>query len=172
LLERGLEQIRRTVSALLVEVRPDPGRFGPGDMADIAELIAPQVREGRLSLDWDNRLTTELPLPAGAVRRILLNLALNAAQAAPCDSTVSARAMVVDGHLQLALSNAGEAIPQQRLALLFEPFTSGRDDGSGLGLWLVDQLVRQLRGGIEVASEPGHTVFTVTLPLGEPHDPA
>jgi len=171
LLERGLVQIRRTVSALLVEVRPDPGRFGPGDMDDIAELIAPQVRERRLDLDWDNRLLEELPLPAGAVRRILLNLALNAAQAAPRDSTVSAQAQVIDGRLQLSLSNAGAAIPLQRQALLFEPFASGRDDGSGLGLWLVDQQVRQLHGSIEVVSESGSTVFTVTLPLGDAHEP-
>ena len=44
---------------------------------------------------------------------------------------------------------------------------SGRHGGIGLGLSIAQRLVGQLGGLIESSSEPGHTVFTVYLPLGE-----
>ena len=166
LLERGLDQIRHTVSALLVEVRAEPRHLGPSDVDDIAELVAPHIRDKRLRLDLDNRLTGELELPAGPVRQILLNLALNATQAAPADSALSIRVETADGGLRMRVTNAGEEIPAPRLRHLFEPFATDGPTRLGLGLWVTDQTVRQLDGRIQVVSTPEQTSFEVFLPLG------
>ncbi len=165
--ERGLDQIRHIVSALLVEVKAEPRNLSPKDVDDIAELIAPQVRERRLQLRWDNRLARDLPLPAGPVRQILLNLTLNAVAASPEGETLEVRAEVQDRALRLRVVNAGGAIGEARLAHLFEPFAASGSGGSGLGLWLTDRTVHQLGGHIHVSSEPGDTRFEVTLPLEE-----
>jgi nitrogen-specific signal transduction histidine kinase len=53
---------------------------------------------------------------------------------------------------------------------LFEPFTSLREGGSGLGLWVIYQIVQQLEGLITVQSEPDQTRFTVQLPLERQHE--
>ncbi len=166
LMERGLDQIRHTVSALLVEVRAEPRRLSPSDVNDIADLIAPQIREKRVNLDLDNRLTQTLDLPAGPVRQILLNLALNAAQAAPLDSTVSILVEIEDRSLHLIVANNGEAIAEQQMRSLFEPFTADGPQRLGLGLWVTDQTVRQLNGHIQVRSTQARTAFDVLLPLG------
>jgi two-component system, NtrC family, sensor kinase len=166
LVERGLDQIRHIVSALLVEVKAEPRNLSPRDVDDIAELIAPQVRERHLELDWRNHLGENLPLPAGPVRQVLLNLALNATQASPEGGPLGVLVEAKEGTLRLEVTNAGEAIDEARLGHLFEPFAPSTSGGSGLGLWLTDQAVRQLGGHIEVQSNPGQTRFTVVLPIG------
>jgi two-component system NtrC family sensor kinase len=168
LLERGLDQIRQIVSALLVEVKAEPRDLTPKDIDDIAELIAPQARKRRLTLQWDNRLSRDLPLLAGPVRQVLLNLALNAAQASPAGGSVEVVAETRDDELHLLVTNAGDAIDAAKLGQLFEPFVADGSGGSGLGLWVTDRTVHQLGGAIRVRSEPGTTVFEVVLPLGEP----
>ena len=61
----------------------------------------------------------------------------------------------------------GPGIPANISKTLFYPMVSGRHGGNGLGLSIAQRLVGQLGGLIESSSEPGHTVFTVYLPLGE-----
>ncbi|HSD60968.1 MAG TPA: ATP-binding protein, partial [Burkholderiales bacterium] len=67
--------------------------------------------------------------------------------------------------LVLVVGNDGAHIPPERMQLLFEPFSSGRVDGHGLGLWVTYQIVTQLGGEVAVTSEPGDTRFTVQLPI-------
>jgi signal transduction histidine kinase len=166
LLERGLDQIRHVVSALLVEVKEAPRELTPKDIDDIAELVAPRVRETHLHLIWENRLARPLALPAGPVRQILLNLALNAAQATPAGEAMAVLVEAEAGALRMRVTNAGVPIPEARLDRLFEPFAESSSGGSGLGLWMTDQTVRQLGGRIHADSRPGQTTFEVTIPVG------
>lgn len=170
LIERGLTQIRDTVSALLVESRLESRALTPADLEDARTLVAVQVQSKRLRLDWRNEVTEPLPLPSAQVRQILLNLLLNAVQASPEASAVQC-AMTVDTALTLTVANAGPAIPERRRQHLFEPYfgTEG-GEGHGLGLWVTYQLVNQMHGSISVESVPGHTRFTVILPLLGPHE--
>ena len=48
---------------------------------------------------------------------------------------------------------------------LFEPYYTSRNEGSGLGLWVTYQIVRQLGGEIQAVSRDGDTCFVVTFPL-------
>lgn len=166
LIERGLTQIRSTVSALLVEARLESRALTPADIEDVRTLIAADVQAKRLVLDWVNGLTEPLPLPSAQVRQILLNLLLNAVHAAPAQGQVSVGVDPQAHRLVLRVDNDGPAIPARRREHLFEPFFS-ESGGHGLGLWMTYQLVRQLQGEIEVDSQTGHTSFTVILPLDE-----
>lgn len=166
LIERGLTQIRSTVSALLVEARLESRALAPADIEDLRTLIAADAQARTLSLDWSNDLSEPLPLPSAQVRQILLNLLLNAVHAAPAGGRVSLSAEPHAHELVLRVNNDGPAIPARRREHLFEPFF-GEGEGHGLGLWVTYQQVQQLRGKIEVDSQPGHTRFTVTLPLDE-----
>jgi signal transduction histidine kinase len=167
LMERGLDQIRHIVSALLIEVKPEQRPLTPQDVDDIAELVAPMLRERELDLHIDNRLDRAVALPAGPVRQILLNLALNAVQAAPAGEHVDMHVSQDDTTLRIHVSNSGPEIPAERLGRLFEPFDSRDGDESSLGLWLTHLTVTQLNGRIDAGSSDGRTDFTVRLPLGE-----
>ncbi len=162
LIERGLIQIRDTVSALLVEAKLESRALSPDDLEDVRTLIAADSQH--LLLDWHNEVGEALPLPSAQIRQILLNLLLNAVQASPEDATVSCSMSVSEGRLILVVANAGAAIPERRRQHLFEPYF-GETEVHGLGLWVTYQLVNQLHGDITVESVPGHTRFRVSLPL-------
>jgi signal transduction histidine kinase len=166
LIERGLTQIRSTVSALLVEARLESHALTPEDVEDVRTLAAAELPARQVRLDWHNQLTEPVPLPSAQVRQVMLNLLLNALHAAPEGSGVGFRVELRHGELVIVVGNGGPAIPERRREHLFEPFF-GEGEGHGLGLWVTYQLVQQLRGKIEVESLPGYTCFTVHLPVEE-----
>jgi len=165
LLERGVEQIRDTVSALLVESRREPRELGRQDLEDVHTLVESQLRERSGRLQWDNTVDGSLPLPSTLVRQILLNLLLNAIQAVERGGRIACRIGVEAKALVLAVENEGPTLAPEILESLFEPYASFREEGRGLGLWVTYQIVAQLRGSIEVESAHGMTRFRVYLPL-------
>ena len=60
----------------------------------------------------------------------------------------------------------GPGIPEAIRERIFYPLVSGRAEGSGLGLTLAQTFVNEHHGTIECESRPGHTCFTLLLPLG------
>ncbi len=166
LLERGLSQMRETLSAMLVEVRASKRRpLNRQDIDDVVTIVRQGDKKHPVALEIDNGIVGEVNIPANLVRQILLNLLLNARAAAEQDS---ARASVAQPgeHLIIKVSNSGPAIPPDVLEHLFAPFNGGTESGHGLGLWVTHQLVEQLHGGITVDSQDGMTRFVVTLPVG------
>lgn len=167
MLERGLKQIQETVAALLVQAR-DPGRpLSTQDLEDVRTLIHPQVVKKSLRFDWRVDLPAEVSLPAAACRQILINLLLNAVQATPEQGRVSLELGSKDDGLALCVINQAEAIPPAQMERLFEPFVSGREGGSGLGLWVTYQIVSQLGGRISAVCVEGEVRFSVWLPKGD-----
>ena len=114
--------------------------------------------------------------------QIVLNLLKNAAQASGTQGTITLRTRY-DGALRVRGAGGGRAaapvqveviddgpgIPPEIAANLFEPFVSGRENGTGLGLALVAKLVAEHDGLIGVDSVPGRTVFRLSLPRADAH---
>ncbi|ESW62150.1 MAG: ATPase [Rhodobacter sp. CACIA14H1] len=67
--------------------------------------------------------------------------------------------------LQIEIIDDGPGIPPEIAADVFEPFVSGRENGTGLGLALVSKIISDHEGWISVDSVPGRTVFRVSLPM-------
>ena len=67
--------------------------------------------------------------------------------------------------LQIEIIDDGPGIPPDIAADIFEPFVSGRENGTGLGLALVSKIITDHGGLIGVESVPGRTVFRLSLPL-------
>jgi signal transduction histidine kinase len=164
LLERGLRQIQAIVSALLVQARVETHPLSRADLDDLQTLIHPQVSKKGIRLDWVCGLTERVPLPSTSVRQILINLLLNAIQAAPQGGQVGMVCQPQGSHLLLRITDDGPGIDEDHIQRLFEPFYSGTG-GHGLGLWITYQTVSQLGGSIEVRRlEPG-TEMEVRLPF-------
>lgn len=166
-LERGLQHVSDTVGALLVEARVQPRSVTHQDFDDVHTLIEPQGAKKSLRLDWQVDLPQTLPLPASLVRQIVINLLLNAVQAAPTNGEVALKASMHENALALRVANDGELPPADVLARIFEPFVSGRDGGHGLGLWVTYQTVQQLGGHIAVERNDGKVIFRAELPIEE-----
>jgi two-component system nitrogen regulation sensor histidine kinase GlnL len=67
--------------------------------------------------------------------------------------------------LQVEVIDDGPGLPPEIAADVFEPFVSGRENGTGLGLALVSKLIGDMDGWISVDSVPGRTVFRLSLPI-------
>jgi two-component system nitrogen regulation sensor histidine kinase GlnL len=67
--------------------------------------------------------------------------------------------------LQVEIIDDGPGIPPEIAQEIFEPFVSGRENGTGLGLALVSKIVSEHDGWISVDSVPGRTVFRISLPV-------
>ncbi len=167
LIERGLHQIKNTVGALLVEAKVSRNPLTREDLEDVRTLALSQEYESTATLLWQNGIPGVVALPSTQVRQVLLNLLLNAFQAAPEGGRVWVGIGESEGQLCIDVANEGAPIPEERLPFLFEPFATRRESGNGLGLWVNYQIVRQLGGSIEVASDQGVTSFAVRLPIPE-----
>lgn len=165
LLERGLLQIKNTIGALLVEAKFQSHPLTVQDIEDTRILVLANARNASTQLVWENDITGTLPLPSTPVRQVIINLLLNAIQAS--QGHVYCHILVRDNNLMLTVRNDGKHISTEQMSYLFEPFSSGREGGHGLGLWMTYQIVAQLGGVIGMQSEPGETEFTVTLPMGD-----
>lgn len=66
---------------------------------------------------------------------------------------------------KIEIIDNGPGIPQELQETVFYPMVSGRADGTGLGLAITQNIISQHQGLIECESHPGHTVFSIFLPL-------
>ena len=166
LVERGLNQIRDIVAALLVEARSHSRLLTPQDIEDVHTLLAQEAKKHEVDWTWDNRVEAGTGLPATLVRQVLINLVLNAVQAAGPGGRVAVRCAMTGPGLEIVVENDG-ALPEAVMAHLFEPFSGGNEDGHGLGLWISHRIVDQLGGRIAAESQDGRTRIGVELPRGE-----
>jgi signal transduction histidine kinase len=101
-----------------------------------------------------------------AFKQVLINLLMNAIEAAPEGGSVRLRAAAEGRRLRLTVEDDGPGVPRELRSRIFEPFFTTRADGSGLGLAISHQLVRAAGGGLELEDRNGRggACFVVTLP--------
>jgi signal transduction histidine kinase len=107
-----------------------------------------------------------LAFHASTLRRALLNLVQNAAEAMLQGGTVTLAGQCTATHVQLQVRDTGSGISAARLTQIFEPLHTTKPGGTGLGLYIVQQIVAAHGGQVTVASVEGQgTTFTLMLPL-------
>jgi two-component system sensor histidine kinase HydH len=101
-------------------------------------------------------------------RRALLNLVHNAMEAMPQGGTLTLRGRRQATMVHLDVHDTGLGIPPERFARIFEPLHTTKPGGTGLGLYIVQEVIAAHGGQVAVQSTVGHgTTFTITLPLVE-----
>jgi len=129
----------------------------------------------RLVRDYDPSLP-ELVGDDDRLTQALWNLVRNAIEAGAANVTLRTRAehgvRIGDAAhalvLRLEIVDDGRGVPEALAERVFLPLVSGRAEGSGLGLALAQQVAREHRGSLAYRSRPGHTVFTLLLPMPLP----
>lgn len=101
-------------------------------------------------------------------RHVFLNLVDNAAHAIEKSGAIHIAARRRDGDVTISIGDTGVGIPRERLDSLFSPFVTNKPGGTGLGLYLVKEIVDAHLGRVSIESEPGHgaTVF-ISLPIAD-----
>lgn len=144
-------------------------------MASIAEhvcrLLQPEAEAHRIRLQCV--ITPGLPsflADPGQLTQALLNLVINGLQAVAEDGTVEIEARAEPaGAVVVHVRDSGPGVPVEQQATIFEPYFTTKADGTGLGLWIVQQILAAHGGSVRVSNRPGGgACFTVQLPLREP----
>jgi signal transduction histidine kinase len=98
-------------------------------------------------------------------RRALLNLVQNAIDAMPQGGTLTLHGQHTTEHFILEVRDTGSGIPAEQLPQLFMPLHTTKAQGTGLGLYVVQEIIAAHGAGLVVQSKPNHgTTFTITLP--------
>jgi two-component system NtrC family sensor kinase len=132
------------------------------------------MRQQRIKIT--KRLDPALPrirARADQLRQVFLNLIINAQQAIKGEGEIQISTARYEQALQpsiiVQLSDSGVGIAEDDLARIFDPFFSTGKKGTGLGLWVTQDIVRQHGGRIEVSSDIGRgTVFSIVLQVDSP----
>lgn len=139
----------------------------------VTALLAAQSDAPQVTHDFDPSLPLALG-DAAQVVQALLNLARNAHEAGARVLTLRTRvdvgARLAGGRraLRIEVHDDGPGVPAALRARLFEPWVSGRADGTGLGLTLARAALREQGGDLELAPSARGALFVLRLPLAEP----
>jgi two-component system osmolarity sensor histidine kinase EnvZ len=165
-----IEEMDRTINQFLDFARTDGGELPQSaDLAAIAAEVAEHYRRRGKSIATDFSGVPELPLQVMSMRRVVLNLIDNALRYGEKEVSVAVRAE--DGAAVLEVADRGPGIPDSEVERLKQPFTRlevARSDkgGAGLGLAIVERVVRAHRGSFELlAREGGGLVARIRLPI-------
>jgi two-component system, sporulation sensor kinase E len=161
------------VTQFLQAIRPSPPQLSPGSLNDVAretlELLRPELENRGLQLR--EKLARRLPLApldSGQMKQALVNLIKNAMQAMTRGGVLTLNTGGSGDWVWVDVSDTGGGIPEDKLNHIFEPFYTTKKKGTGLGLMIVQRIVRQHGGRIELESRVGQgTTFRLRLPLRE-----
>ena len=166
-----LSEITETYLRFVRLPRPKLEREDLGAVATaVMEFARAELSKGGISLE----LSVAAGLPEVAadenqIRQALLNLVRNAREAMPSGGKLRVEVTGGVGQVRMSITDTGPGIAPEHLGKIFDPFFSTKEKGTGLGLALVQQILAEHGGRIEVASAPGGgTVFTLTLPALAP----
>jgi signal transduction histidine kinase len=168
-----IARLDRIINQFLRAVRPTKPDLQRASVNDIVnETISLLERE---IADRDILVERELgkDIPASLVDRAQLkqafyNLIKNALQAMRAGGILRVRTEATDTHVIVSFIDTGHGISPEQVGRIFEPYYTTKTDGSGLGLMIVQRIVRDHGGMIDVESDVGRgTTVRIKLPIHE-----
>jgi PAS domain S-box-containing protein len=179
-LEQFLEVSKGEISRLdyiitqfLQAIRPAPLQLKMSSLNSVVkktlELLRPEIENRGITIKIKlARHLTATPIDATQVQQVLVNLVKNASQAMTNGGTLTLQTGENADAVWVSVADTGGGIPQEQINRIFEPFYTTKKKGSGLGLMIVQRIVRAHDGKIELESHVGRgTTFRIWLPLHE-----
>jgi len=167
-------RLLRLTTEFLAYARPRPPKLVLTSVSDTVAYVADAARAHasqkgvQFQIETPGWLMTKMD--SGQVQQALLNLIMNAVDAAPADSTVRLRSQSFDHRLAITVENQGLPIASDEVARIFEPFFTTKPQGSGLGLPIARNIARAHGGDLVVeANDAERVCFSMTLPLANGH---
>jgi len=167
---KGAAQLTRQLLAYGRRQVLKPVSLDLNEMVDRMRRLLRSVVDDRIEIIVSPNARNPVFADPGQIEQVILNLALNARDAMPDGGRLSlSTADAPDDMVALIVRDTGTGIPDDVLPHIFEPFFTTKElgQGTGLGLAMVQGIVRQSGGRTSVDSQPGTgTTFTVWLPRG------
>src|SRR5581483_2360403 len=169
-----INRLHYIVTQFLQAIRPSPPQLKSASLNEVVEktltLLQPELDNRGLTVR--KKLGAGLPparMDASQLQQVLVNLVKNAMQAMTKGGVLTLRTGTGTDGIWVSVADTGGGIPQDQINRIFEPFFTTKKKGSGLGLMIVQRIVRAHNGRIELESHVGRgTTFRVWLPLDQP----
>lgn len=171
LLLKELERINQIVGNLLLLVKPGKPNFRPFELKEVLDDILPII-EGTCP----SGITIDLKIDSHKIfidydqlKQVFYNLVRNSIQAIGLQGHISIYSeRAPHKQIYIYIKDTGPGIPPDMQDQIFEPFISSKEDGTGLGLTIIQRIILNHYGKIElIESTKNGTTFRLTLPLHE-----
>jgi PAS domain S-box-containing protein len=168
-----IDRLDYIVTQFLQAIRPAPLQLKIVSLNDVVkktlELLLPEIEDRGVVVKTNlARNLTATPADATQLQQVLVNLVKNAAQAMTTGGTLTLQTGETGDDVWVSVTDTGGGIPQEQINRIFEPFYTTKKTGTGLGLMIVQRIVRAHNGRIELESKTGRgTTFRIWLPLHE-----
>lgn len=169
LIERGLQQIRTTVAALVPQARIEDRPLEVNDLADVVTLVLPAATRRAVDLRSHADVSAPMHVPSAVLRQVMLNLLVNAVEAAGEKGWVTALLEADVQAVRFNVRNGGERLCPDALERSIA--TESGNDPRGFGLWVCREIATQFGGGFTlVESSDAATHLLFWIPNRERHE--
>ena len=136
----------------------------------LVDLIRMEANQKGIAVNADIDILPEVRIDREEMKKALLNIMLNAIQATDSNGKLLIRSHSTDDNrtVIIEIEDSGKGIPKEKLSRIFQPYFSTKERGTGLGLYICDQIIQAHNGSIDVQSTINKgTTFNIYLPPAE-----
>jgi len=173
IIEEEAARLNEISSNFLDFSKPAPLNLKPCSINAIVEATVKLIRQEATERDMEVIMLTDGNIPLvqcdySRVKQALLNLLINAMDASTSGDTISVSTEAGKGAVCIIVQDTGKGMSAEETEKIFKPFYGTKTRGTGLGLALVDRIIKEHGGEIEVDSMPGKgTKFIMTIKVHE-----
>ncbi len=168
-----VERLDTIITQFLRAIRPTKPVLTPERPTEVLQetlrLLATEFENRRIAVSVD--IPGEMPtvhLDRSQIKQVFFNLIKNALDAMPDGGTLKVVFTVGDVFVDIAFIDSGGGIKSEDMGRVSEPYQTTKAKGTGLGLMIVQRIVEEHGGEIELSSKPGEgTCFKIRLPRSE-----
>jgi PAS domain S-box-containing protein len=161
------------ITQFLRAIRPTEPRMTPSRVESLLEetlnLLKQEIQDRKIEVEIERPdRVARIRVDPGQIKQAFFNLIRNALQAMPDGGLLRIVIAQTDQSLSVSFRDTGTGIQPENMGRLFEPYQTTKQGGSGLGLMIVQRIVQDHGGQIEVVSKPeAGTSITIQLPRAD-----
>lgn len=161
------------ITQFLRAIRPAPPELAStrieNVLKDALTLLRQEIQDRSIEVELVcPHALPEVRVDENQIKQVFFNVIRNAFQAMPDGGELKVQLDADDRYVRIAFADTGQGIEPEDMGRIFEPYHTTKSGGSGLGLMIVQRIVQDHGGTIEIQSKVGQgTTLTVVLPLSE-----
>lgn len=157
-----IARLDQILTQFLKAIRPNPPNFEPAQLPDIVDetvaALAAEIQDRKITVHVEE--PEDLPpawVDQAQTRQAFFNVIRNALQAMGAGGGLRISFAIADRMVGVVFQDSGPGIPTDQMSELFEPFRTTKPDGHGMGLMIVQRIVRDHGGTVLIDSRPQGT---------------
>jgi signal transduction histidine kinase len=165
-----VERLDNIITQFLQAIRPGRPKLMPVDMKTLIieslTFMRQEIEDRQVNVkcDWPNFLP-EVPGDPGQLKQAFYNIIKNAIQAMPDGGSLDIKCSYNDEFVIVSFTDTGTGISRDKLGTVFDPYYTSRKEGSGLGMMIIERIIREHGAHLTLETGEGEgTSFIIRFP--------